>query len=44
MYPNPSFYACLEQRCLLNERMLHYIEQRLTELDREPDELQPAIN
>lgn len=44
MYPTPAFYACLEQRFLLNERMLHYIEQRLTELDREPDEFQPSLN
>lgn len=44
MYPTPAFYTCLEQRFLLNERMLHYIEQRLTELDKESDEFRPALN
>lgn len=44
MYPTPAFYACLEQRVQFNERMLHYIEQRLSELEKEPDEFRPALN
>ncbi|HNW93533.1 MAG TPA: hypothetical protein PKM88_11550 [bacterium] len=44
MYPSPAFYACVEQRFALNERILHHLEQRLTELDGEPDEFRPALN
>ncbi len=44
MYPNPAFYACLEERYQLNERLLRYIEQRLSELDDGSTDLRPPLN
>lgn len=44
MYPNPAFYACLEERYRLNERLLQYIEQRLSELDDGGTDLRPPLN